>query len=108
MRDQVMIYRDGSPYAEVDGGGRIKRLDGMNGGFSDTWRVTGAVQYNNFGRVARIYTLAEVLKGDGIAWYYLNGRQRTFLRDVDHGTPREWRNPRHYVRTIPVAEGSTD
>ena len=63
---------------------------------SGQWRVIGAVERNNFGHAIRFYSLAEVLR-DAIPWQFKNGKQRTFIRDLDHGTIREWRSPRHYV-----------
>lgn len=61
-----------------------------------TWRVLGAVERNNFGAIVRRYTLAEVLSG-GVPWKWKNGKQRTFIRDFDHGSTREWRSG-HSVR----------
>lgn len=63
---------------------------------SGEWRVIGAVERNNFGHVVRRFTLADVLAG-GIPWQFKNGQQRTFIQDMDHGTRREWRSPKHSV-----------
>lgn len=60
---------------------------------SGDWRITCAVEYNNFGRVVRRYSLADILeKGNALPWKFKNGKQRLFIRDMDHGTLREWRN----------------
>lgn len=56
---------------------------------SDRWRVLGAVEYNNFGNIVKSYTLKDVLAG-GIVWKYKNGKQKVFIKDVDHGTTRQW------------------
>jgi hypothetical protein len=65
---------------------------------SGNWRIIGAVERNNFGRAVHHYTLADILtKGDAIPWQFKNGKQRTFIRDLDHGTVREWASPRHRV-----------
>ena len=71
---------------------------------SGQWRVTGAVERNNFGNVVRRYTLAEILADpDSIPWKCRNGAQRTFIRDLDHGTVREWRSPGHSVSKVGAA-----
>jgi hypothetical protein len=70
---------------------------GMNTA-SNNWIVTGAVTRNNFGHVTRRYSLADILSNPGaIPWQHGNGEQKTFIQDIDHGTPREWRNPTHSV-----------
>lgn len=87
-----------APHARIHDDGRIERLTGS--GFamspSDTWRVTGAVRFNNFGHIVERYTLAQVLAGIG-PWRYRNGKQRLYLCDLDHGTHRTWMSPRHNV-----------
>jgi hypothetical protein len=65
---------------------------------SGQWRITGAVTLNNFGYVTRRYTLAEVLADpSAIPWKFRNGKQRTFLTDIDHGTHRVRMSPDHSV-----------
>jgi hypothetical protein len=60
---------------------------------SDSWHVTGACVYNNFGHVIEFYSLAQILADpNAIPWKHKNGKQKTFVRDFDHGTMREWRN----------------
>lgn len=90
------IYRSGIAYARLHENGQIERLDG-HAGPSENWRVTGAVTRNNFGYVTARWTLDEILSGESIPWRFKNGRQRTFLRDYDHGTGREWGHPAHHV-----------
>lgn len=65
---------------------------------SGQWRITGAVERNNFGHVVRRYTLAELLANPRvIPWRFANGKQRTFVQDLDYGTRREWRSPTHSI-----------
>lgn len=91
----------GGEYMEMNEKGQIIRKDQrgkITVGPSDSWRVTGAVAYSNFGHVTRTWTLKEIWDDpESIPWKYKNGRQRTFIRDLDHGTQREWRCPNHEV-----------
>lgn len=65
---------------------------------SGEWKVIGAVTLNNFGNVTARYSLQEILfNPSAIPWKYKNGRQKTFVEDVDHGTRRRWASPDHYV-----------
>ena len=65
---------------------------------SGQWRVTGAVEYNNFGYVVRRYSLAQILENpSAIPWSFKNGKQRTHVMDFDHGTKRMWCNPTHRI-----------
>jgi len=62
--------------------------------FSGQWRMTGAVTRNNFGAATRRYGLAEILADpSAIPWQHANGKQRTFITDLDHGSYREWCSP---------------
>lgn len=63
---------------------------------SGSWRVLGAVRFNNFGAVAERFTLQEVLTVP-IRWHHKNGKQRVHVVDWDHGTRRVWMCPRHRV-----------
>jgi hypothetical protein len=69
---------------------------------SGKWKITGAVTLNNLGGVTRRWTLAEILADpSAIPWQHGNGRQRTHLTDLDHGTARMWSggpDAYHYVR----------
>lgn len=90
----VVVYADrGDETFAVHADGSISRPKiGM--GCSGQWRITGAVERNNFGRVVRRYSLAEVLEGaDRIEWRHKNGNQKTFITDYDHGSGREWVSP---------------
>ncbi len=70
-------------------------------GPSGQWRITGAVERNNFGHVVRVYTWDELQAATNtIPWTWKNGAQRTYVRDLDHGTIREWRSPRHSLRKV--------
>jgi hypothetical protein len=66
---------------------------------SGEWKITGAVTLNNFGNVVRRWTLDEILADpSAIPWKHGNGNQKTHLTDLDHGAPRTWISPGHYVR----------
>jgi hypothetical protein len=80
----------------ADDAGRIERPGLVSG--SDSWRIVGAVERNNFGHVVRRYSLADVLSGKVAAWRNKNGTQRVFLCDCDHGTYREMGSPRVEVQ----------
>lgn len=80
--------------------GWIERPGLVNG--SERWRIVGAVECNNFGRVVREYTLEQVLADPGaIPWTHKNGTQRTFVRDFDHGAYRQWASPKHTLSRGP-------
>jgi hypothetical protein len=65
---------------------------------SGQWKITGAVTLNNFGGTTHRYTLAEILADpSAIPWKFKNGKQRTFLLDIDHGTPRMRVSPGYTV-----------
>ncbi len=81
---------------EIDGAGRVTRYKGgaLRWSGSDKWVITGAVAYTPQGGVERHYTLAELLADPAaIPWRFKNGKPKTFLRDLDHGTAREQRGP---------------
>ena len=92
MRTAYIEHAGEHWYCDV--AGRIER-PGLVAG-SDSWRIVGAVERNNLGRVVRRYSLEQVLAGD-VAWRFKNGKQRAFIRDFDHGTIREW-TCKHLVR----------
>ena len=79
----------GSEYWKLHEDGAIER-PGLVRPDAKAWRIVGAVRRNNFGVAAEAYTLADILRG-GIQWRHANGAQRVFVRDMDHGTLREWR-----------------
>lgn len=69
-----------------------------SGPTSGQWRVVGAVTRNNLGGVTRRWSLADILEHpQDISWRHKNGKQKTFLRDCDHGGNREWRSPNHSI-----------
>ena len=79
-------------YWKLHDNGNIER-PGLFGP-SGHWSVVGAVERNNFGHVVKRYTLSEILaEPNAIPWKFKNGKQRTFIRDFDHGTLREWGGP---------------
>jgi hypothetical protein len=68
------------------------------------WRVTGAVEYNNFGYVITRLSLADVKAAcNSLEWQYKNGKQRIHLTDLDHGTAREW-GSKHTVKSFIARE----
>jgi hypothetical protein len=91
---QIVGYiQQGTEFMPVYEGGLISREPGQNVPAaycrpSGQWRLMGAVERNNFGRVVRVYSQEEVLAG-GITWYHKNGKQKVFIADMDHGTYRE-------------------
>lgn len=67
---------------------------------SGKWLLTGAVEYNNFGHVVRRYSQEELLSAE-IPWTHKNGKQRTHLTDLDHGTRRTWGGRNHHFCRLP-------
>ena len=101
---RIWAIQHGSEYMEMDADGLVSRPEiGMKA--SCQWRITGAVERNNFGRVTTRLTLADVKSAcNSIAWQHKNGKQRIFVTDLDHGTPREWRSPKHSIRSFVKAD----
>lgn len=93
----MKTIRSGSTYYQVNDKGEI------SGEFvrpSGSWLLVGAVTRNNLGAVTRWWTLEELLHTPPwlvIPWRFKNGKQRTFIRDLDHGSVREWRSPEHEI-----------
>lgn len=99
---KTWTIRHGNEFWLMNEAGEIQR-DGDNGWkFSSSWRVLCAVTYSNHGNVTRLYTLKEICDGKEIPWAWKNGTQRTFVRDYDHGTIREWRHPRHSIDRVGI------
>ena len=67
----------------VHANGQIQRID-TDHKPSDAWVCTGGVEFR-FGRIARRYTLAQLLAGEA-PFTYKHGKQRVYLTAVDHGT----------------------
>jgi len=87
----------GGEYMKLHPNGDISRPK-IKMGPSGKWKVTGAVTRNNFGHVVRRWSLQEILDNPAmIPWKHANGKQKTFIQDLDHGTHREWRSPGHSV-----------
>jgi len=96
-RNKVAEISYGSEWMDLYDDGCIGRPD-IGLGPSGNWKVVGAVTRNNFGHEIRRYSLADILRDPkSIPWQFKNGKQRTFIRDFDHGTSREWCRPGHYV-----------
>ncbi len=89
--------RHGSEYWKLHVDGAIER-PGLVAPHAASWCVVGAVARNNFGQIVRRYSLADILRDSAaIPWQFKNGKQRVFVRDMDHGTLREWRCPSHSI-----------
>jgi len=87
----------GQEYWKLHPNGAIER-PGLVAPDPITWRIIGATTYNNFGNQVAFHTFYNIFRAPNeIPWYFKNGKQRTFIRDLDHGTIREWRSPKHQV-----------
>ena len=87
----------GSEYMTLHENGDISRPE-IKMKASGNWKISGAVTRNNLGHVTKFYSLAEILDNPAkIPWQHANGKQKTFVCDLDHGTNREWRNPTHSI-----------
>lgn len=88
----MKIIGRGETYA-VSETGQISRAC-LDWKYSDSWRLVGAVRFNNFGRVV------ERARFDGqllqLSWMHKNGKQRWFIVDYDHGSERIWTSPTPY------------
>lgn len=93
----------GDEYMRLYANGMIgRRIDGAAnyGQPSFNWRVTGAQEYDKFGRPNGLhYSLEDVLY-TRIEWKFKNGNQRVHITDYDHGTWRVWGSPKHEVYPI--------
>jgi hypothetical protein len=93
------IDYDGARWT-LHGNGEIQRHDvpAPYNQPSGQWLVTGAETLNNLGGVTRRWTLAEILADPGaIPWKHKNGKQKTHITDLDHGSHRMWMSPGHQV-----------
>ena len=101
---KVWTIQHGSEYMEMDTDGYVNRPQiGMKA--SGKWRITGAVERNNFGHVTARLTLADVKSAcNSLNWKHKNGKQRIFVTDTDHGTAREWRSPGHSISSFVKAD----
>ena len=87
----MKTIQSGSKYYKLQEDGTIEN-------FSTSWRVVGAVEINNFGNNVRQYSLKDILQSpEAIPWKWKNGKQRTHIIDLDHGTIRTWMSPSHKV-----------
>lgn len=87
----------GNEYMGLYADGSIDR-PAINMPPSGQWKIIGAVTLNNLGGVVRRYSLADILANpSAIPWQFKNGKQKTFVEDLDHGTRRRWASPTHYI-----------
>lgn len=84
--------------------------------YSGQWKALALIRRNNFGRVVEaipfaawpteIPRLSSMPDGDG--WYYKNGGNKWSVRDLDHGTVRDWGgSPANPVDRIYVGDLAT-
>jgi hypothetical protein len=99
MSDAVRTIRQGGECMKLHENGEISRPS-RSSGPSGQWKITGAVELDNFGNTIRNWTLAEILADPRvIPWKHKNGAQRVHLTDLDHGMHRIWASPcGHEVR----------
>lgn len=81
--------------------GNIERLDGANGSGSSSWKVLGIdhVQRRMFIRFPECFADRE--------WTYKNGRGMWCIRDLDHGSVRNWGDRIHRVYKDILVVGKT-
>lgn len=84
----------GNEYWKMYENGMIERPNLVSP--SNSWKVTGAVRFNNFGYIVESFSLDDILNG-GIIWKYKNGKQRVYVCDLDHGSHRIWISPKHSI-----------
>jgi hypothetical protein len=90
------VIRDDEIYSVTASGEIARTALGMAP--SGQWRIVGAVERNNFGRVVRSWTWAELAADPAaVPWRFRSGKARVHVRDYDHGTIREWGNPGRLV-----------
>jgi hypothetical protein len=69
--------------------------------FSGGWRAIALVRYNNFGRQVEYIGFNDWgQRLPAIEWQFKNGKPRYTLRDLDHGTVREWGGMVQRVRLL--------
>jgi len=107
MTDYKLIVEYGDEYMGVTAAGLIGR-PAIGMAPSGQWKLLGAVERNNLGGWVRSWTLAEIRAApESIPWRFKNGKQRVFIRDLDHGAVREWRSPQHRLMTAPAGWGQS-
>lgn len=88
----ITIFDNGE-YMKAYENGNIERKDVKP---SESWKLTGAVRYSNFGYVVERLSFDEIFGAD-LDWYYKNGKQKWHLTDLDHGTHRIWGGRKHHL-----------
>jgi hypothetical protein len=73
----------------VNAAGEISR-DCLNWKYSGEWKALALVRRCNFGVIETIPFDAWRDRLPGVQWLCKNGKPRYTLRDLDHGTRREW------------------
>lgn len=73
---------------KVDSQGCIYAPNKLNP--SGEWKALALVRRNNFGSIIAITLFAHWSWALPTDWLYKNGKPKFTLRDLDHGTVREW------------------
>ena len=97
MKNRARIIEYGSDHWILHMDGAIER-PGRVTPDAKTWRIVGAVRFNNFGRIVECASVADIFAGRVTQWRYKNGAQRWYVRDFDHGTVRQWNSPRYSIK----------
>lgn len=94
----MVKIRVGSEYWQIYNNGWISQIcsDGFAVVQSEQWRATGAIEYNNFGKKIKEYSLEDILSRK-VPWLFKNGKQRCFLAQFDHGTYNQLGSQSHQV-----------
>ena len=72
---------------------------------SDNWKMLGIVRRNNFGHVIESIGFERLSRMssneiNSIDWKRKNGTSKWSLRDLDHGSMRDWGNGRNVVLEV--------
>jgi hypothetical protein len=89
----LLVTEMGKRFHILDNGD-IVRLDMPDFKPNGKWKAHSLVQYNNFGNVVTRKRTADSMWDDwdlsAEQWTFKNGKGRWRMRDIDHGTMREW------------------
>ena len=85
----MFVIRTSQEDFSCDAQGRIGR-PAMHMAPSGQWKALALVRRNNFGTLETIPFSQWAERLPTIQWTFKNGKPRYTLRDLDHGTVREW------------------
>src|ERR1700676_128102 len=74
--------------------------------FSGQWKALALVRRCNFGTLETIPFAAWRNRLADIQWTFKNGKPRYTIRDLDHGTVREWGEMVYRVRLMARSEAA--